>query len=124
MYEIMWVDNIKSVPKNSTFEGILYHEEDDILKPYKKWKIEEDRKRGTDTFIVYNRNTAKEVKLASLEQYESAGTKYYPEIDIIDDIGHISLNIKKMRTMMRENVDYFYHFRGVEKDTLCIGLRW
>lgn len=120
MYEIMWADNIKSVPKNSVFEGILYNEYD--LKPYKKWKIDEGRTRGFDTFIVYNKNTAKEVKLVSLEEYNSdtSGNPYHPGREISDDIGYITLNIRKMRNLMNENVDYFYHFRGVEKDTLCI----
>lgn len=120
MYEIMWADNIKSVPKNSVFEGILCNEDD--LKPYKKWKIEEDRTRGFDTFIVYNKNTAKEVKLVSLEEYNlnTSGNPYHPGKEITDDIGYITLNIKRMRDLMSENVDYFYHFRGVEKDTLSI----
>lgn len=120
MYEIMWADNIKSVPKNSVFEGILYNEYD--LKPYKKWKIDEGRTRGFDTFIVYNKNTAKEVKLVSLEEYnlDTSGNPYHPGREISDDIGYITLDIKKMRNLMNENVDYFYHFRGVEKDTLCI----
>lgn len=117
MYEIMWVDNIKSVPKNSVFEGILYNEYD--LKPYKKWKIDEGRKRGYDKFIVYNRNTAKEVKLVSLEEY-SLNNPYHPSLDTMGNVGSIEFNIKRMRTVMSENVDYFYHFRGVEKDTLCI----
>ena len=117
MYEIMWTDNIKSVPKNSTFEGILYSATD--RTPCKKWDVPKAA-NSQFNFIVYNPHTGEEVKLTSLEEY-SLNNPYHPTIDVSDDnVGWISFRMKNMKKVMSDNVYYFYHFRGIEKDTLCI----
>ncbi|WP_278984313.1 hypothetical protein [Segatella bryantii] len=117
MYEIMWADNIKSVPKNSTFEGILYRATD--LTPCRKWDVPKAT-NSQFNFIVYNPHTGKEVKLTSLEEY-SLNNPYHPTIDVSDDnVGWISFRMKNMKKVMSDNVYYFYHFRGIEKDTLCV----
>lgn len=117
MYEIMWADNIKSVPKNSTFEGILYRATD--RTPCRKWDVPKAT-NSQFNFIVYNPHTGKEVKLTSLEEY-SLNNPYHPTIDVSDDnVGWISFRMKNMKKVMSDNVYYFYHFRGIEKDTLCV----
>lgn len=115
MYEIMWTDNIASFPRKSVFEGVLYMVGGGT-KPYKKWTVPYNEEDGQVGFRVCNPNTGKEVELVSLDN--DPWQSYKPDINITDNIGTITFDIKTMRAKMGTNNDYDYHFKGVEKDTL------
>lgn len=117
MYEIMWADDIKSVPKNSAFEGVLYSATD--RTPCKKWDVPKAT-YSQFNFIVYNPYTGKEVKLTYLEEYE-LNNPYHPTIYVTEDgVAWVTFRMNNMKKVMSDNVYYTYHFRGIEKDTLNV----
>ena len=117
MYEIMWADNLASVPKKSAFEGVLYSATD--LTPCRKWDVPKAT-NSQFNFIVYNPRTGEEVKLTYLEEYE-LNNPYHPTIDVTEDgVAWVSFRMKNMKKVMSDNVYYTYHFRGIEKDTLNV----
>jgi len=115
MYEIMWTDNIASLPRKSVFEGVLYLN-DGSNKQCRKWTVPYNEEDGQVSFRVCNPNTGKEVELISLDNDPWAS--YKPDINITDNVGIITFDIKTMRRELGTNDDYDYHFKGVEKDTL------
>lgn len=114
MYEIMWTDNIESLPRKSVFEGVLYIVGGTTL--YRKWTVPYNEEDGQVSFRVCNPNTTKEVELISLNN--DPWNSYKPDINITDNIGIITFDIETMRRKMSANSDYDYYFKGVEKDTL------
>lgn len=115
MYEIMWTDNIASLPRKSVFEGVLYLN-DGSTKQYRKWTVPYNEEDGQISFRVCNPNTGKEVELISLDNDPWAS--YKPDINITDNVGIITFDIETMRRKLSTNDDHDYHFKGVEKDTL------
>ncbi len=118
MYEIIWTDNIESLPRKSVFEGVLYIVGGTTL--YRKWTVPYNEEDGQVSFRVCNPNTTKEVELVSLEEIGSSSHDYNPDININENTGIITFDIETMRAKLSANIDYDYHFRGVEKDTLNV----